>query len=151
MIHSASPQSRPAVILVWFWKFRTDRWTVCAKIVMTIVLGLVDQQIWVKFQDVRVEDQLVLTRVWWECYLQWPTRSPRVQAAIFCTQVVLLWSFPFSLQFFLIPFVSLLPGSLADLVQPNLNTRIRGLTYLRNVRTNCILLLILLHSLYPCF
>ena len=24
MIHSASPQSRPAVIVAWFWRFETD-------------------------------------------------------------------------------------------------------------------------------
>ena len=40
MIHSASPQSRPAVIVAWFWSFGTDgqtdvRYTLCGKIVIT--------------------------------------------------------------------------------------------------------------------
>ena len=39
MIHSASPQSRPAVIVVGFWSFgtdgRTDKRTTCAKLVIT--------------------------------------------------------------------------------------------------------------------
>ena len=43
MIHSASPQSRPAVIVAWFWSFGTDvrtygqmdRRTLCVKIVIT--------------------------------------------------------------------------------------------------------------------
>ena len=39
MIHSASPQSRPAVIVAWFWSFgtdgRTDGRTLCVKIVIT--------------------------------------------------------------------------------------------------------------------
>ena len=39
MIHSASPQSRPAVIVAWFWSFGTDVCTdgrtLCVKIVIT--------------------------------------------------------------------------------------------------------------------
>ena len=35
MIHSASPQSRPAVIIAWYWRFGTDGRTLCVKIVIT--------------------------------------------------------------------------------------------------------------------
>ena len=35
MIHPASPQSRPAVIVAWFWSFGTDGRTLCVKIVIT--------------------------------------------------------------------------------------------------------------------
>ena len=34
-IHSASPQSRPSVIVAWFWSFGTDGRTTCVKIVIT--------------------------------------------------------------------------------------------------------------------
>ena len=42
MIHSARPQSRPSVIFEVLW--RTDGRTTCVKIVITTVVGLVDQK-----------------------------------------------------------------------------------------------------------
>ena len=48
MIHSASPQSRPAVIVAWFWRFATDGRTHCVTVV-----GLVDQ-----FIDYKDEPEL---------------------------------------------------------------------------------------------
>ena len=48
MIHSARPQSRPAVIVTLFWSFGMDGRTLRVKIVIIIsagtVVGLVDQK-----------------------------------------------------------------------------------------------------------
>ena len=47
MIHTASPQFRPAVIVAWFWSFGTDVRTLCVKIVITTagtVVGRVDKK-----------------------------------------------------------------------------------------------------------
>ena len=43
MIHSAYPQSWPAVFVAWFWSFGTEGLTTCAKIVITTVVSFVDQ------------------------------------------------------------------------------------------------------------
>ena len=56
MIHSASPQSQPAVIVAWFWSLGTDGpWSLPAE----TVVGLVDQKIG-KYYEKQAKFQLMI-------------------------------------------------------------------------------------------